>query len=621
MVNQLKNKFRFSPTITIFLAMTAILIAPERHSAALSSQNSGKPSISQCRTHNNARLRVAGSHIVDSNGKPVRLRGIYTRSEWLGSEQEVKWFKQWGVNFVRILLSYDHDYWQAVNNGKVDINKRGILREPNLCHMDTRVQWLETHQIYFMIEVHWRALGADDNLVKPQLLAEQFSETYRTVAQRYKKLNYFVGLCMFSEIYVAPQYYKDYKKICTAIVDAVHSVNPELIVSVTGVQTSAPDSLIDQIRIDRPAVIYDFHFYSPKIFTHYRQSHGDLRYPGWIANGWFKGVELVDINYLADKLQPALDFSTKWKVPLWCGEFGAFNNAPDNSSQRWVRDVVELFEKNNIPWILWTWHPGQTDVPQYFKELWRSGASRRRTTIVPHGGPFTKSMSVKLYTNLNDADIYYTLEGNEPDFESNLYKQPFTVNGDQITVKARAFNSAVGWTEVDVASFYGVPPRKPDNPKKVLPGLRYSYFEPRPDQVNNFENLDPVRSGIVRDFDRGVADGDNNIAIKFSGFIDIPADGMYYFYTSDAGISSVLIGKKTVVDNQESRWINRRTGFIPLKAGKHEITVTYCRADKDEVYYSNDRKDEWFMVEYEGPGIEKQKIPASVLYHSPQIED
>jgi hypothetical protein len=605
----------------MFLAIATALIASEQNLTALSPQNSSKPEVSQCRNDDNIRLRVDGTRIVDSNGNPVQLRGIYTRSEWLGSEQEVKWFKQWGVNFVRILLSYDHDYWQVINNGKVDVNKRGILREPNFHHMDDRVSWLETNQIYFMIEVHWRALGVDDKLIKPGLLAEQFSETYRTVAHRYRERNYFLGLCMFSEIYVAPQYYKDYRKICTAIVDAVHSVDPELIVSATGVQTSASDSLIDEIRIDRPGVIYDFHFYYPKIFTHYRPSHGDLRYPGLIADGWFKGVELVDIDYLADKLQPALDFSEKWKAPVWCGEFGAFNNAPDNSSQRWVRDVVELFEKNNIPWILWTWRPGQTDVPQYFKELWQSGADRHRTTIVPHGGPFAKSLCVRLHTNLNDAEIYYTLDGSEPGSKSNLYKQPFTVSGDQATVKARAFNSTVGWTEIDVASFYKVPARKPENPKKLVPGLKYYYFEPDVDEISNFEDLKPISTGVVKEFDRSVASREDRIAIKFTGFIDITADGMYYFYTSDAGVSRVIIGKNTVVDNPGSRWISRRTGFIPLKAGKHKITAIYRRADKGEVYYSNNRKDEWFMVEYEGPGIKKQKIPASVLYHVPGMKD
>ena len=74
-----------------------------------------------------------------------------------------------------------------------------------------------------------------------------------------------------------------------------------------------------------------------------------------------------------------------------------------------------------------------------------------------------------------------------------------------------------------------------------------------------------------------------------------------------------------VVDNPQSRWISRRTGFIPLKAGKHAITVTYSRADKAEVYYSKDRKEEWLMIDYEGPGIKRQRIPGSVLYHNAEV--
>jgi hypothetical protein len=86
--------------------------------------------------------------------------------------------------------------------------------------------------------------------------------------------------------------------------------------------------------------------------------------------GWFKSTELVDINYLRKELKPAIDFSKKWNVPVWCGEFGAFNNAPDNSSQRWLRDTAGIYENDNIPWIIWSWGKGLEDVPQIWKELW-----------------------------------------------------------------------------------------------------------------------------------------------------------------------------------------------------------------------------------------------------------
>ena len=74
-------------------------------------------------------LKVSGTSIVDRQGNPVRLRGIYTRSTWLDEEKEAVWFGQWGVNFVRMLLKHDANYWQKVNNGIEDPEKRCIVPE------------------------------------------------------------------------------------------------------------------------------------------------------------------------------------------------------------------------------------------------------------------------------------------------------------------------------------------------------------------------------------------------------------------------------------------------------------------------------------------------------------
>jgi len=317
------------------------------------------------------RLTVNGRNIVDSNGNIMKLRGIYTRAEWLSSEQEVEMFKSWGINFVRILLTFDPNYWQTVNDGKKDINKRCILLEENLRHMDQRIAWLEKNKIYFMMEIHWRALGVEDNLAKPDLLSKQCAQMYEILAKRYSGANYLVGFCTFSEIHISPHLYNDYNKIRKTIVDTVHKVDERFIVSLTGTWWGSVGSLSDKIYIDKPNTIYDFHFYSPRKFTHYRASYGDLKYPGNMPIGWLNRAKLVDINYLGKELKPAIDFSKKWNVPVWCGEFGAFNNAPDNSSDRWMRDVAEIFEKNSISWIIWRWKPGLQNVPDVWKELWQ----------------------------------------------------------------------------------------------------------------------------------------------------------------------------------------------------------------------------------------------------------
>ncbi len=563
----------------------------------------------------NNRFKVSGRSIVDAQDNPVRLRGIYTRSTWLDSRQEAEWFKDWGINFVRILLTHDDDYWQVVNNGVEDIQKRCIVRPENLAYTDERVQWLAENNIYHIMEIHWRALGIDEQFTEPQLLKEQMVSMYRMLAKRYKDVHHLMGFCMFSEIYVAPQFYKIYNEICTAIVDAVHEVDPTFIMSATGVQTSSPGSMIDAIHIDRPNVIYDFHFYSPKMFTHYRSYYGDLRYPGWIADGWTTGVKMVDMDYLKGKLKPVFDFSRKWNVPIWCGEFGAFGNAPDQSSPRWERDVYYILEKHQVPWILWRWKDKEKVIPDYWKQFWDGTYNTKTVTIAPHGGPFANATRVHIDSTVDNPEIRYTTDGSDPDYDSQLYEGPFDIKSDT-TVKAAAFEDGVPVTAVDKADFYQLGARTPSHLTNIQKGLVYSYYQGDREQLENLENLKPAKKGIAETISRNVADRKNNIALVFSGYLKVPRDGMYYFYSSDAGASKLWIGEEMLIDNPESRWLSRRSGFTALKAGYHPIKVQYWRADKAQVYYSKSKKDEYLMIEYEGPDIQRQSIPASALYHA-----
>jgi hypothetical protein len=563
----------------------------------------------------NSRLRLSGRSIVDAENNPVNLRGIYTRATWLDSKQQAEWFEDWGINFVRILLTHDDDYWQAVNEGVVDPQKRCIVRAENLEHTDKRVQWLAEHNIYFIMEIHWRALGIDEKFTEPDMLRDQMASMYAMLAQRYKDVEHLMGFCMFSEIYVAPQYYQIYNEICTAIVDAVHAVEPSFIVSATGVQTSSAESMIDPIYIDRANVIYDFHFYSPKMFTHYRSYYGDLRYPGWIADGWTKGVEMADINYLREKLRPVFDFSEKWNVPVWCGEFGAFGNAPDGSSPRWERDVYYLLEEKNIPWILWRWNNKEQSVPEHWKQFWNGTYDTDTVTVVPHGGPFSGVSIVKIDTTLNDAQIRYTTDGSEVDQSSAIYSSEFEIT-ESTAVKAAAFRDGSAVTAVDKASFYELEARKAVHLDDFQKGLVFFCYHLSGNNAENLEALTPVKTGIAEKISIKAAERENNIALIFSGYLKVPYKGMYYFYSSDAGASKLWIGGELLIDNPQSRWLSRRSGFTALEAGFHPIKILYRRSDEGEVYYSRDRKDQYLMIEYEGPELKRQKIPVSALYHT-----
>jgi hypothetical protein len=86
----------------------------------------------------------------------------------------------------------------------------------------------------------------------------------------------------------------------------------------------------------------------------------------------------------------------------------------------------------------------------------------------------------------------------------------------------------------------------------------------------------------------------------------LPKAGVYTFYTASDDGSRLHIGDTLVVDNDELHGIVEKSEQIALAAGLHSITVTYfnCTGGRE------------LKVLYQGPGIDKQSIPASLLWHT-----
>ena len=69
-------------------------------------------------------------------------------------------------------------------------------------------------------------------------------------------------------------------------------------------------------------------------------------------------------------------------------------------------------------------------------------------TFNPEGGIFTESVEVGINCSDTDAVVYYTLDGNEPTTESELYSAPITLT-ETATIKAKAFKT--DWHTSDMA--------------------------------------------------------------------------------------------------------------------------------------------------------------------------
>ncbi|MHC4642137.1 MAG: lamin tail domain-containing protein, partial [Planctomycetota bacterium] len=142
-------------------------------------------------------------------------------------------------------------------------------------------------------------------------------------------------------------------------------------------------------------------------------------------------------------------------------------------------------------------------------------------------------------------------------------------------------------------------------------GLNYEYFEGYWSYVPNFDYYTPIREGIVDNFDTTPRLRDDYFGFRFTGFIEVPLNGVYTFYTASDDGSLLFIGNDLVVYNDGTHVMEEMWGSIYLNAGMHPITVDYFE------YNGN----QGLIVSYEGPSISKREIPNEVLCSSTITND
>ncbi len=139
-------------------------------------------------------------------------------------------------------------------------------------------------------------------------------------------------------------------------------------------------------------------------------------------------------------------------------------------------------------------------------------------------------------------------------------------------------------------------------------GVSFEYFEGEFDASSNFNGLTPASSGVADHFTIASHKRAENFGFRFTGSIEIPATGLYTFYSESDDGSRIAIDGTVVVDSWSVHSANEKRGTATLSSGAHAIEVTYFDGGGESV----------LKVSWKGPGIAKQEIPENVLSHTGQ---
>ncbi|HPF37578.1 MAG TPA: alpha-L-fucosidase [Phycisphaerae bacterium] len=219
---------------------------------------------------------------------------------------------------------------------------------------------------------------------------------------------------------------------------------------------------------------------------------------------------------------------------------------------------------------------------------------------------FTDSTEVRIHSDRVGVQIRYTLDDTIPTSESPRVDGPIQLDRTA-TVRARVFRGERPVSKTAAETFERVTPRPAADLNEQTPGLQYEVYEGAWDAMPSFDALTPMKVGHVAGIDLSVRDRPEAIAIRFTGAVTIPRDGVYRFFVASDDGSRLYIDGDLVVDNDGLHGMREASGFVALAAGPHPITVCYF----------NRTGDLGLDVLYEGPGVEKQRLPTTSLTCDP----
>ena len=219
---------------------------------------------------------------------------------------------------------------------------------------------------------------------------------------------------------------------------------------------------------------------------------------------------------------------------------------------------------------------------------------------------FVDALEVTITPYRSDVEIRYTLDGTLPRAKYEVARGPIRIT-ESCTIVAQQYRAGNPVSGAARATFTKVTPRPAVDASGATAGVQFEYFEGEWSQLPDFDQLTPLEAGIVADFEFSPRRQAERFGFRYRGLITVPRDGVYTFYTLSDDGSRLYIGDQLVVDNDGLHSAQEVSGVLALAAGAHPITVTFFERTGGDM----------LEVCYEGPDIEKQRVPAAALSNAP----
>jgi hexosaminidase len=187
---------------------------------------------------------------------------------------------------------------------------------------------------------------------------------------------------------------------------------------------------------------------------------------------------------------------------------------------------------------------------------------------------------IELSVPLMRATIGYTLDGSQPVSTSPRYDTPIELPVDEhgVIVSARAFLPDGRTGAVRSARFTRTVLRDAVVRDDLDEGLAVDYFEGDFRSADELRNATPLRSAVAAAPGLMGDERAERFGLRFTGFVRVPADGIWTFSLSSDDGSRLRIDDRLIIDHDGPHGTSEKAGQIALRAGWHAIEITFFQA-------------------------------------------
>jgi hypothetical protein len=210
---------------------------------------------------------------------------------------------------------------------------------------------------------------------------------------------------------------------------------------------------------------------------------------------------------------------------------------------------------------------------------------------------FIDSFSGELFSAAPGAEIHYTTDGTLPSRQSPVFSNAISIT-ESTLLKAKSFWANGDTSRTSVFDIKKVTPAPASQVSASKPGIKVGFYSGNWDKLPDFDQLSPIRKGVVSKIDLSFAKTDKLFGLVFDGYLEAPSTGVYQLFLSSDDGARLLLNNKQLIDYDGIHGAGEMSAPVALEKGLHPIRLIYFQREGGL----------GLKVSWEGPGLLKQEV-------------